>query len=76
MIWASYPSIPQSDSRSSENCPLVRAVSGSTNALLPQQALDGGPYIEYLEHYRPETDLPHAWIIARTAKIWGPDTRA
>jgi len=49
---------------------------GHSDALLPQQALDGGPYIEYLEHYGPELDLPHAWIIARTAKIWGPDKRA
>ena len=49
---------------------------GTSDALLPQQALDGGPYIEYLEHYDPAADLPLEWIVERTSKIWGIDKRA
>ncbi len=49
---------------------------GTSDALLPQRALDGGPYIDYLEHYGPSADLPLEWIVERTSKIWGIDKRA
>jgi len=49
---------------------------GTRDALLPQRALDGGRYIEYLEHYDPLADLPLEWIVERTSKIWGIDKRA
>jgi transglutaminase-like putative cysteine protease len=49
---------------------------GTGDALLPQRALDGGPYIEYLEHFDPTADLPLEWIVERTSKIWGIDKRA
>jgi hypothetical protein len=49
---------------------------GTRDALLPGRALDGGTYIEYLEHYDPVADLPLEWIVERTPKIWGVDKRA
>ena len=49
---------------------------GRTEALLPARALDGGPYIEYLEQHGTYADLPLDFIVAHTAKIWGRDKRA
>lgn len=49
---------------------------GTRDALLPERALDGGAYIQYLEHYDPQADLPLDWIVRRTSKIWGGDKRA
>ena len=49
---------------------------GRNDAMLPAKALDGGPYIEYLEHYGYFADLPLAFITERTSKIWGRDKRA
>jgi transglutaminase-like putative cysteine protease len=49
---------------------------GYNDAMLPSQALDGGPYIEYIEHYGDFTDLPLTFITERTSKIWGQDKRA
>lgn len=49
---------------------------GEHDAMLPAEALDGGPYIEYLEHYGCFADLPLDFITERTSKIWGRDKRA
>jgi len=49
---------------------------GQHDACLPDRALDGGPYIEYVERYEPCADLPLDWIVERISKIWGPDKRA
>ena len=49
---------------------------GIQDAVLPAAALDGGPYIEYLEHFGTYADLPLKWIVERTSKIWGVDKRA
>lgn len=52
------------------------AFDGTGDAVLPAQALDGSPYIEYLEHYGHFADLPLEFITARTSKIWGKDKRS
>jgi transglutaminase-like putative cysteine protease len=49
---------------------------GEHDAMLPPRALDGSPYIEYLEHYGYFADLPLDFITERTSKIWGQDKRA
>ncbi|MBW1811259.1 MAG: transglutaminase domain-containing protein [Deltaproteobacteria bacterium] len=49
---------------------------GRNDVLLPNLALDGGPYIEYIKRFGPETDLPLNWIVGRTSEIWGDDKRA
>ncbi|MBN1774010.1 MAG: transglutaminase domain-containing protein [Deltaproteobacteria bacterium] len=49
---------------------------GRTDAMLPARALDGSPYIEYLEHLGRFADLPLEFITARTSKVWGRDKRA
>jgi transglutaminase-like putative cysteine protease len=54
----------------------VVAFDGQNDAMLPAKALDGGPYIEYLERYGHFADLPLDFITARTSKIWGQDKRA
>lgn len=54
----------------------VVAFDGRADALLPARALDGSPYIEYLEHHGHFSDLPLDFITARTAPIWGEDKRA
>lgn len=49
---------------------------GHADALLPDRALDGGPYIEYLEHHGHFADLPLDFITSHTGRIWGRDKRA
>ncbi len=49
---------------------------GHNDAMLPDKALDGGPYIEYLEHYGSFSDLPLEFITERTSKIWGRKKRS
>ncbi len=49
---------------------------GMHDALLPARALDGGPYIEYVQHLGFFDDLPLDFITQRTSKIWGADKRA
>jgi transglutaminase-like putative cysteine protease len=49
---------------------------GQNDAMLPDRALDGSPYIEYLEHYGYFADLPLDFITGRTSKIWGRDKRS
>ena len=49
---------------------------GRNDAMLPDRALDGGPYIEYVERYGTFDDLPLGFITERTSKIWGKDKRS
>jgi transglutaminase-like putative cysteine protease len=49
---------------------------GRNDAMLPDSALDGGPYIEYVERYGTFDDLPLGFITERTSKIWGKDKRS
>ena len=49
---------------------------GTKDAILPATALDGSPYIEYLEDFGYFADLPLDFITERTSKVWGPDKRS
>jgi transglutaminase-like putative cysteine protease len=49
---------------------------GVNGAVLPKTDLNGNPYIEYLEIYGPQADLPLEWIAKEISKIWGPGKRA
>ena len=49
---------------------------GEQDAMLPSKALDGSPYIEYLEHFGYFDDLPLDFITERTSRIWGADKRS
>lgn len=49
---------------------------GMHDATLPKTDLAGNPYIEYLEIYQPQVDLPLEWITKETSKIWGTEKRA
>jgi hypothetical protein len=44
---------------------------GTHDALLSGGDLSGRPFIEYLEKYDPERDLPFAWLRERILPIWG-----
>lgn len=48
---------------------------GTTDAVLPEQDLQGHPYIEYMERFPPSADLPFDWIAKRVSRIVGPDKR-
>lgn len=48
---------------------------GVHDALLPKTDLAGRPYIEYVELYEPQADLPIEWIRERVTSIWGKDKR-
>ena len=49
---------------------------GVHDATLPKTDLAGNPYIEYLEMYGPQADLPLKWITKEISKIWGTEKRA
>lgn len=44
---------------------------GENDALLSGTDLAGRPYIEYLEKYEPQADLPFEWMHGRIFPIWG-----
>jgi len=44
---------------------------GINDALLPAHDLEGRPYIEYIEKYEPQADLPFEWLRGRLVPIWG-----
>ncbi len=44
---------------------------GYHDAILADRDLTGKPYIEYVEKYEPQADLPFEWLRARIAAIWG-----
>ncbi|MEA3222237.1 MAG: transglutaminase family protein [Thermodesulfobacteriota bacterium] len=45
------------------------------DAMLPDKDLQGRPYIEYIEKFRPYPDLPFEWIAEKISKILGKDKR-
>jgi transglutaminase-like putative cysteine protease len=49
---------------------------GAHDATLPKTDLAGNPYIEYLEQYQPQADLPLEGITKEVSKIWGVEKRA
>ena len=44
---------------------------GIHDAPLAPRDLAGNPYIEYIEKYEPQTDLPFEWLHGKVATIWG-----
>lgn len=44
---------------------------GENDAFLAGKDLSGNPYIEYLEKYEPQADLPFVWLRGRLFPIWG-----
>ncbi len=44
---------------------------GEHDATLSAFDLAGNPYIEYLEKYEPQADLPFEWLCGKVAPIWG-----
>ena len=48
---------------------------GAYDATLPPEDASGDSYIEYVEHFGHEADLPLEWIAAEVCKMWGPDKR-
>ena len=49
---------------------------GVHDATLPKTDLTDNPYIEYLEIYQPQADLPLEWITKGISKVWGVEKRA
>jgi len=49
---------------------------GKNDALLPEKDLNGNPYIEYVEKFPPQADLPFDWIAKKISTIWGADKRS
>lgn len=48
---------------------------GQRDAVLPEEDLQGNPYIEYFEKFPPQADLPFEWIIEKIRKRLGPNKR-
>ena len=48
---------------------------GKSDAILPENDLEGKPYIEYLEKFPPKEDLPFDWIKERVSQLVGLDKR-
>lgn len=48
---------------------------GQQDAVLPEKDGQGRPYIEYLERFPPQADLPFDWIVETAKKRIGPDKR-
>ncbi|MCX5816010.1 MAG: transglutaminase-like domain-containing protein [Proteobacteria bacterium] len=44
---------------------------GIHDAPLAPQDLAGNPYIEYIEKYEPQADLPFEWLRGKLVPIWG-----
>jgi len=44
---------------------------GEHDTTLSPMDLAGNPYVEYLEKYEPQVDLPFEWLYGRLAPIWG-----
>jgi transglutaminase-like putative cysteine protease len=44
---------------------------GETNATMPATDLQGRPFIDYIEKYEPQADLPFEWLRSRVLTIWG-----
>ena len=50
--------------------------NGMHDATLPKTDLVNNPYIEYLEIYEPQADLPLKWLTKEISKTWGTGKRA
>jgi transglutaminase-like putative cysteine protease len=50
--------------------PVVK-FDGIHDAPLAPQDLSGNPYIEYIEKYEPQADLPFEWLRGKLVPIWG-----
>jgi len=48
---------------------------GKSDSILPEEDLNGKPYIEYLEKFPPREDLPFDWIYKKISILVGPDKR-
>ncbi len=48
---------------------------GKTDAFFPGQDLHGNPFIEYLEKFTPQDDLPFEWVVEYLSKKWGKEKR-
>ncbi|MCK5212704.1 MAG: transglutaminase domain-containing protein [Dehalococcoidia bacterium] len=48
---------------------------GVNDAILPPFDIEGNPYIEYVEKFGPEADLPLSWIVSAISRVWGEDKR-
>lgn len=44
---------------------------GKHDASLSPVDLAGNPYVEYLEKYEPQADLPFDWLYGKISPIWG-----
>lgn len=44
---------------------------GINDAVLAPYDSDGNPYIEYIEKYEPQSDLPFEWLRGKIFSIWG-----
>jgi transglutaminase-like putative cysteine protease len=44
---------------------------GIHDASLAAYDLSGRPYIEYMEKYEPQADLPFEWLFSKVFPIWG-----
>jgi len=44
---------------------------GINDATLAPYGSDGKPYIEYIEKYDPQPDLPFEWLHSKVSSIWG-----
>jgi transglutaminase-like putative cysteine protease len=41
------------------------------DAPLPEKDLSGNPYVDYIEKYEPQADLPFEWLRGKVVPIWG-----
>lgn len=48
---------------------------GVNDAILPSVDLKGNAYVEYVEKFGTEADLPLDWIVSAISKVWGKDKR-
>jgi len=49
---------------------------GVHDTTLPKTDLAGNLYIEYLETFEPQADLPLEWVAEGISEIWGKEKRA
>lgn len=48
---------------------------GANEAILPPVDASGNPYIEYVEKFGYDVDLPLDWIVSEISRVWGADKR-
>ncbi|MDY6863505.1 MAG: transglutaminase family protein [Thermodesulfobacteriota bacterium] len=72
--WVSAAATFDKDLCKKNGLPTVE-FDGNRDAILPEKDLNGKPYIEYIEKFPPNEDLPFDWIMEKVVKIVGPDKR-